>query len=239
MHAGPMTSSGTADPHDRQPALTAGPTPEKAPATLVLIHGRGDSAEGILSLHEGLGLGGVAAVAPQAAGNTWYPRSFLAPLEANQPYLDSALRKVESIIGDLLSRGVLSERIALLGFSQGACLTTEYVARHPRRYGAVMGLTGGLIGPPRTPRNYSGTLGGTPVFLGSSDPDPHVPFDRVRETEMVLAHMGGKVELRRYPGMPHTVNEDELNACRGLLRDIISHTSVTFDGPIPTQERRS
>jgi predicted esterase len=164
----------------------------------------------------------VAALAPQAAGSTWYPHSFLAPLEANQPFLDSALRRLESMVAGLLARGIPSNRVALLGFSQGACLTLEFTARHPRRYGAVMGLTGGLIGPPGTPHDYPGQLGGTPVFLGSGDPDPHVPFERVRETAAVLTRMGAVVELRRYPGMPHTINEDELDACRMLLERIAS-----------------
>jgi predicted esterase len=211
------------DPHAGQPVVTAGPAPQEATATLILVHGRGDSAMNILSLYEELHLDCLAAVAPQAAGNTWYPQSFLAPLESNQPYLDSALRKLDSIVSDLLSRGVARERIAILGFSQGACLTTEYVARHPGRYGGVMGLTGGLIGPPGAARDYPGSLAGTQVFLGSSDPDPHVPFERVRETEAVLTRMGAKVDLRRYPGMPHTINEDELNACRELLSDLVSH----------------
>jgi predicted esterase len=171
----------------------------------------------MLSLNGELGLSEVAALAPQAAGNTWYPQSFLAPPGANQPYLDSALAWVASIVSELLARGVRGDRIGLLGFSQGACLTAEFVARHPRRYGAVMALTGGLIGPPGTPRNYPGSLGGTPVFLGTSDPDGHVPFARVKETEAVLTRMGAAVELRRYPGMPHTVNEDELAVCRSLL----------------------
>jgi phospholipase/carboxylesterase len=210
------------DPHAGEPTLTAGPAPEQADATLILVHGRGVGAESILSLHAELGLPGLAALAPQAAGFTWYPHSFLAPLEANQPFLDSALHRLESLVADLLARGVPSDRIALLGFSQGACLTLEYTGRHPRRYGAVMGLTGGLIGPPGTPRDYPGSLSGTPVFLGSSDPDPHVPFERVRETAAVLTRMGGVVELRRYPGMPHTINEDELNACRLLLERIVS-----------------
>jgi predicted esterase len=216
------TSNSRVDPHAAQPVLTAGPAPERAAAALVLVHGRGASAESILSLYEALDLPDVAALAPQAGGHTWYPQSFLAPIEANQPQLDSALRKVDAVVAGLLARGVRSERIAILGFSQGACLTGEYVARHPRRYGAVMALTGGLIGPPGTPRDYPGSLAGTPVFLGSSDPDPHVPFERVRETEAVLAGMGGVVEVRRYPGMPHTINEEELAVCRGLLGDLIS-----------------
>jgi predicted esterase len=210
------------DPHAGQPTLAAGPPPEQADATLILVHGRGASAESILSLYAALGLGELAALAPQAAGSTWYPHSFLAPLEANQPFLDSALRRLESLTADLLARGVPGDRIALLGFSQGACLTLEFTARHPRRYSAVMGLTGGLIGPPGTPRVYPGSLHGTPLFLGASDPDPHVPFERVRETEEVLAQMGAAVELRRYPGMAHTVNEDELNACRILLQRVAS-----------------
>jgi predicted esterase len=206
------------DPHNGQPILAAGPRPEDAAATLILVHGRGATAGSILPLHAELGLDNLAALAPQAAGDTWYPYPFMSPLEANQPYLDSALRRLESLVTDLIARGVPAERIALLGFSQGACLTTEYAARHPRRYGAVMGLTGGLVGPPGTPRDYAGSLRGTPVFLGSGDPDPHIPFERVRETEAVLTRMGASVEVRRYPGMPHGVNADEIEACRGLLR---------------------
>jgi predicted esterase len=212
--------NGEVDPHADEPVLTAGPTPEKADATILLVHGRGADAEGMLSLCEELGAEKLAAIAPQAAGNTWYPHTFLAPLDANQPYLDSALGRLDSLVADLLARRISSERIVLLGFSQGACLTSEFVARHPRHYGAVIALTGGLIGPPGTPRNYPGSLAGTPVFLGTSDPDPHVPFERVKETEAVLKRMGAEVELRRYPGMPHTINEDELDACRKLLKRV-------------------
>src|ERR1039458_2347553 len=214
--------NGDSDPHANQPVLTAGPTPEKADATVLLIHGRGADAESMLGLHGDLAAQNLTAIAPQAAGNTWYPHSFLAPLDANQPYLDSCLGRLGSLVADLLARGIPSERIVVLGFSQGACLTLEFVARHARHYGAVIGLTGGLIGPPGTPRNYPGSLAGTPVFLGSSDPDPHVPFERVKETEAVLRRMGAKVELRRYPGMPHTINEDELDVCRKLLQRVIA-----------------
>ena len=210
------------DPHTNQPVFTAGPSPEKAEATIMLVHGRGASAESILSLYDELDAGDFAALAPQAAEQTWYPHSFLAPLDANQPYLDSALGRLDSLVADLLERGISNERIVLLGFSQGACLTLEFVARHPRRYGAVIGLTGGLVGPPGTPRNYQGTLSGTPVFLGSGDPDPHVPFERVKETEVTLLRMGAAVELRRYPGMPHTINDDEIDACRKLLQRVIA-----------------
>lgn len=210
-----------ADPHAGQAVLAAGPAPQEAAATLVLIHGRGASAQSMLALHDALGLPDGAALAPQAAGHTWYPQSFLAPIESNQPYLDSALRKIDTLVTDLLARGISSERIAILGFSQGACLTSEYVARHPRRYGAVMVLTGGLIGPPGTPRDYPGSLDGTRVFLGTSDPDPHVPIERVRETERVLAKMGATVELRRYPGMPHTINDEELGICGAMLEAVV------------------
>jgi predicted esterase len=176
----------------------------------------------MLSLYDELELPTLAALAPQAADLTWYPQSFLAPLESNQPYLDSALNRLESIVTDLLARGISSNRLAILGFSQGACLTLEFIARHPRRYGAVMGLTGGLIGPPDTPRAYPGSLARTLVFLGTSDPDPHVPFPRVQETKVVLERMGAEVELRRYPGLPHIINQDEIDACRALLETVVS-----------------
>jgi phospholipase/carboxylesterase len=205
------------DPRGRELMLTAGPAAENADLALLLLHGRGATAKSMLSLFGVLDIPTIAAIAPEAPGNTWYPNSFLAPLQSNQPFLDSALSRIESIVSDLISRGLVSKRIALLGFSQGACLTLEFVARHPRRYGAVIGLTGGLIGPPGTPRNYPGSLAGVPVFLGTSDPDPHVPFERVKETETVLRRMGAEVELRRYPGMPHTIEGDELDAARNLL----------------------
>jgi predicted esterase len=212
---------GALDPHTGQSILTAGPGPQDAKAALLLVHGRGATAQSMLELYGELDAGDFAAMAPQAAGHTWYPLSFLAPLEANQPYLDSALRLLDTLVGDLLGQGIPSKRIALLGFSQGACLTLEFVARYPRHYGAVMGLTGGLIGPPGTPRNYSGTLAGTPIFLGTSDPDPHVPYARVQETQAVLQRMGATVELRRYAGMPHTINDDEIDACRALLQRVV------------------
>jgi len=214
------------DPHASQPVVTAGPSPEDAPAALILVHGRGATAHSMLSLYEELGIATLAALAPQAAGNTWYPYSFLAPLPANQPWLDSALSKLETIVTGLIGRGVPSERIAILGFSQGACLTLEFIARHPRTYAAVFGLTGGLIGPPGTTRTYAGSLQDTPVFLGTSDPDPHVPFERVEETKNVLIHMGATVELRRYPGMPHTINEDEMDASHQWLQRVAAGAKV-------------
>jgi predicted esterase len=186
-----------------------------------MVHGRGATAQSILSLYDELGIDALAALAPQAAGGSWYPHSFLAPIETNQPWLDSALGRIESIVTGLIEAGLPTERIALLGFSQGACLSSEFVARHPRRYGAVMALSGGLIGPPGMSRHDTGSLAATPVFLGIGDPDAHVPFSRVDETRVALTAMGASVELRRYPGMPHTINQDELEACRSLLIRLI------------------
>lgn len=208
------------DPHAAGRVLTAGRSPEESAATIVLIHGRGASAAGMLPLVDALGVPNVSAVAPQAAGSTWYPHSFLVPMEANQPYLDSALRRVESIVTGLLDRGVPSERVVILGFSQGACLASEFVARHPRRYGALIALTGGLVGPDGTPRDYAGALDGTPVLLASGDPDPHVPFERVLETKRVLAGMGAVVEVRRYPNRPHTISQDEIDLARSVLLSV-------------------
>lgn len=209
------------DPHGGLPVIKAGVAPEMATAALVLLHGRGASADNMLNLFDLLQIDQLAAVAPQAAQNTWYPQSFLAPIESNQPYLDSALKKVGEVLADLNSAGIPSRRIALLGFSQGACLASEFVARNPQKYGALMALSGGIIGPPGQVRQYSGSLDGTPVFLGASDPDPHVPFARVQETSEILEKMNATVDLRRYPGMPHSVNEDEMDACRTLLQELV------------------
>jgi predicted esterase len=199
---------------------SAGPPPEQAAATLILVHGRGATGEGMLSVMDELRVPALAALAPQAAGRTWYPQSFLAPLAANQPFLDAALAGLEQVVTALLARDMASDRIGLLGFSQGACLVCEFAARHARRYGAVIALTGGLIGPDGTPRNYPGSFAGTPVFLAGSDLDPHVPFGRVRETEQVFTRMGARVEVRRYPGMAHTISADELDVCRAYLRPL-------------------
>ncbi len=206
------------DPHANQPLLHRGP--EAARGVLVMVHGRGATAQSILSLYDELAEKSVAAVAPQAAGGTWYPHSFLAPTEMNQPYLDSALHRLASVVKQLLGSGLESRRIGLLGFSQGACLVSEFVARHPQPYGAVMVLSGGLIGPEGTKRNYAGSLAGVRVFLGCSDPDAHVPFSRVEETGKVLERMGAAVDVRRYPGMGHTINQDELEACRLLVKEL-------------------
>ena len=205
------------DPHANQPVRHAGVAVPDARLVAVFLHGRGASAEDILALSREFSASDVAYVAPQAAGGTWYPYSFLAPVEQNEPGLSSALRLLSRLVDDLQRQGVTRERIVVAGFSQGACLTLEFAARFAGRYAAVVALTGGLIGPPGTPRNYEGSFEGTPVFIGSSDIDPHVPLDRVRESTAVFARMGARVDERIYPGMPHSVNRDELDAVDALL----------------------
>ena len=179
---------------------------------MILIHGRGASAENILGLTGELTVPGFAFLAPQAAGHTWYPYSFLMPMERNEPYLSSALALLEALVKRVSDEGVPPERQILLGFSQGACLSTEFLARRGSRLGGVIGFSGGLIGPEGTPREYAGSLDGTAVFLGSSDPDPHIPVERVRETARILGRLGAAVDERIYEGMGHTVNDDELDA---------------------------
>jgi len=206
------------DPHAGQPVLTEGPKPSDARLTMILLHGRGASAEDILGLALELGLEDVAYVAPQAAGNTWYPYSFLAPFAQNEPGISSAFGLLSRLIDSLRNQRVDAQRIALLGFSQGACLSLEYAARHARRYAGVFALSGGLIGPPGTPRNYPGSLDATPVFLGCSDIDPHIPLDRVRESAEVFRRIGANVDERIYPRMGHVVNADEIRAINEILR---------------------
>jgi predicted esterase len=192
----------------------------EARAAVILLHGRGGSAEDILGLALPLRGPAIAYVAPAAAGQTWYPQSFLAPLAANEPWLSSALARVEEVVDGLAAEGVPPQRQLVCGFSQGACLALEHTARYPRRYGGVVAFTGGLIGPPGTPRDYQGTLAGTPVFLGAGDPDPHVPWSRVEESAGVLARMGADVRLSRYPGLGHAIDDDELVQARAILAAI-------------------
>ena len=182
---------------------------------MILLHGRGASADGILSLAEAFADPEIAYFAPQAAGHSWYPHSFLAPLAHNEPWLSSALQVIAGMVRDLERDGIPSSRIVLLGFSQGGCLALEFAARNAGRYGAV-------IGPAETSRTYAGSLQGTPVFLGCSDVDPHIPLARVHESSRALSDLGGTVEERVYPGMGHTINEDEIKRVRSLLTQHIS-----------------
>ena len=206
------------DPHSGQAVLASGPKPVDARLTVILVHGRGASADDILELADELHCDDAAYLAPQAAGHTWYPYSFLAPIPQNEPGISSALAVLSRMIESLHDQGVTSQRIGLLGFSQGACLALEFAARHARRYAGVFALSGGLIGPPGTARNYPGSFDGTPVFLGCSDTDPHIPLERVRESGEVFRRMNAKVDERIYARMGHTVTQDEIDAIQEILR---------------------
>lgn len=205
----------------------AGRPLQEAEAAVVMVHGRGATAESILTLAEEFGqpdVANLAYVAPQAPGFTWYPYSFLAPIERNEPHLSSALRTLEEVLAELAAAGIPPERTVLLGFSQGACLTLEFAARHAQRYAGVVALSGGLIGPPGTPRDYPGTFDGMPVFLGCSDRDPHVPEERVHESAEVFRRMEARVTERIYPGLGHTVNQDELSWVADLLATLKTYS---------------
>ncbi len=210
-------SANITGPHQGQPLLVAGEPLESARAAMIMVHGRGATAHDILSLTADLHQPGFAYLAPQADGNTWYPNSFLAPIPSNEPGLSSGLAVIASILDQLAGASISAERTIILGFSQGACLSLEYIARNARRYGGVVGLSGGLIGPDGTPRDYSGSLAGTPVFLGCSDVDPHIPKERVQQSAEVLQRLGGNVTARLYPRMGHTVNRDELSFVQTMM----------------------
>jgi predicted esterase len=212
--------SGQGGPHQGAAVVEFGAPLAGAGAAVILLHGRGATAENILGLAEHFGRQDLAVRAPQAAGNSWYPYSFLAPLDQNEPGLSSALRLIEHLLGDIGRQGTPPEKTVLAGFSQGACLALEFAARNPRRYGAVIGLSGGVIGPPGTTWNASGSLESTPVFLGCGDLDSHIPLERVHETTEVLRRLGAEVTERIYPGMGHGINEDEMVMVRQLLSSI-------------------
>ena len=190
--------------------LQTGAPLDEARLIAVMLHGRGAGAQDILGLAQEFSARDVAYLAPQAADNTWYPYSFLMPLDQNEPSLSSALRVIETLLESLTEKKVTSDRIALMGFSQGACLALEFAARHARKYAAIAAFSGGLIGPPGTARNYSGSFDGTPVFLGCSDVDPHIPVERVHESAEVLTRMGAVVTKEIYPRMGHTINAAEI-----------------------------
>ena len=209
-------------PHNRAALLQAGTPIAGATGALVLVHGRGADAEGMLDLAQHLDAGSFAWVAPQAAGHTWYPYPFLAPLSQNQPHLDSALAVLGAVTDALVTEGIPRTRQVLIGFSQGACLSLEFAARSDQRWGGVAGLSGGVIGPPGTTWDRPRGIAGTPVFLGCSDVDPHIPVARVHETRDLFTRLGTEVDERIYPGMPHTINEDEIDAVRALLKRVVS-----------------
>ncbi len=210
--------------HRDQPVYTFGTRLEEAKAAVIMLHGRGASAQDILGIAAELNIPEIAWFAPQAYQHTWYPQRFIAPLEANEPWLSSALAKIDMQIDELQQAGLSASQIALLGFSQGACLAVEYAARNPQRYGGVIVFSGGLIGPEDGPLDHyppEADLQQTPVFLGCSDVDFHIPVTRVHQTADILTGMNAQVDVRIYPNMGHQINQDELSAADSLLRSLI------------------
>lgn len=216
-----MMQNSLQHPHQGQPVYTAGEPLERAAAAMLMLHGRGAGAEDILSLAADVNQQGFAFLAPQAAGNTWYPDRFLAPLKQNEPWLSSALQVVQDVHSLILQADIPPERVMLLGFSQGACLALEFAARNARRYGGIVGLSGGLIGPDDLPRPVSGSLDGTSVFLGCSDSDFHIPAYRVDQAADFMEQLGGKVTKRFYPGIGHTINQDEIDIVRQMMQNLL------------------
>lgn len=202
--------------------MHAGTPLAHAKVAVVMVHGRGASADDILTLAPALSMLDVAFLAPQAAGGTWYPHGFMSPIAMNEPGITSGLRTISRAIETAVNAGIGRERIVLLGFSQGACLASEYIARQAQRFAGLAALSGGLIGPDETPRHYAGSLDGTPCFFGCSDTDGHIPASRVRESADVLRELGGDVTLRLYPGMGHVINEDEIIEVRAMLSRALS-----------------
>jgi phospholipase/carboxylesterase len=202
--------------HTKQ-IIEAGNNLQDASKVLIMLHGRGANAEDILSLARYIQAADFALLAPQATNDTWYPYSFLAPPAQNEPWLTSALSLLHEIVADLKAKGIAHENIYWMGFSQGACLTLEYVTRHATRYGGVAAFTGGLIGDRIYTEHYTGDFAGTPVFIGTSDPDPHVPVDRVNDTAEILTKMQAQVVKKIYPNMGHTINKDEIAQVNDLI----------------------
>ncbi|MGE5353408.1 MAG: alpha/beta hydrolase [Acidobacteriota bacterium] len=197
--------------------VVAGKAVSEAKRALVMIHGRGADASDILSLSEYLDVKDFALLAPEAEGNTWYPYSFLAPQKQNEPGLSSALEILKNIIRDLSESGIQHEAVYLLGFSQGACLALEFAARNAKKYGGIIAFTGGLLGEKIHVENYQGDFMKTPVFIGTSDPDPHVPLERVNSTSEVFRKMNAEVTLKVYKNMGHTISQDEINSANSLI----------------------
>jgi predicted esterase len=219
-------------PHQGQPILVAGEPLEGDPleqthVAMILLHGRGATAASMLELAALWNQPDFTYLAPQAAGNSWYPNSFLAPLASNEPFLSSALALLEDVLERIAQAGIPPERTLLYGFSQGASLTLEFAARHARRYGGVVGLSGGLMGPDDTPRDYAGSLAGTPILLGRGDTDPSIPQERVRLSDEVLRRLGGEVTMRLYRGMGHTINEDEMEMVRQMMDTLVARSFPT------------
>jgi len=209
------------NPHTSQPILSAGEPLKSAQAVMIMLHGRGATADSILTLTEHFHHDGFAYLAPQAAYNTWYPQRFIVPRNDNEPWLSSANERVGDALQLALDAGIPTEKVIFLGFSQGACLATEYPARNAQRYGGIIALSGGLIGTDDEITGYEGSLDGTPVFLGCSDVDFHIPKERVQDTADILKSLGGKVTMKLYPNMGHTVNEDEIKHVKDIMKQVL------------------
>ena len=197
--------------------VTRGKNIDEAKKALIMLHGRGGSADDILGFATHLNVDEYALFAPEATGNTWYPLTFLAPPAQNEPWLSSALDLIKELVDDINKQGIANEQIYFTGFSQGACLTLEFVTRNATRYGGVAAFTGGLIGNKIYGENYSGNFNGTPVFIGSSDPDMHIPVERIHETTKMLKSMHADVTEKIYKNMGHTINEDEIEQANRLI----------------------
>ncbi len=205
-------------PHQTTNVAKAGVSASEADAAMIMIHGRGATAPSILEFANEFNTDKKLTLrAPQASGNTWYPYSFMENTEKNEPGLSSGLQEIFTIVQELKSEGIARDKIYLLGFSQGACLASEFVARHPAKYAGLFALSGGLIGDAVNADNYTGDLEGTPIFMGCSDVDPHIPKERVNESEEIFQKLGAKVTKKLYPGMGHFVNEDEIKHINSVL----------------------
>ncbi len=204
-------------PHEGQLILRRGEPLESATAAMIMIHGRGSTAENMLKFANQFKEINLSYLAPQASSRTWYPYNFIRPIPENEPGISSGIMVIHKLVESVEAAGIPREKIVVLGFSQGACLSLEFAARYPCRYGGIVGLSGGLFGPIGTLVNYPGNLLGTPVFLGCSDNDPHIPVQRVRESSTVFQRMGASVTERIYPGANHVINQDEVNYVRTLL----------------------
>lgn len=216
-------------PHLGQPVLVTGAPNQMPRLAVIMLHGRGEMATSILLFHRPLARPDTLFVAPQAAHRSWYPGDFSLPLERNEPYISSGIALLELVRHRLAGLGIPSSRLVWLGFSQGAALMLEYVLRHPQRYGAIIALSGAILGPPDRPHHFSGSLEGTPVFLGCSEADFHISLDQVKATAATLQDMGGQVTLRLYPGLDHAINQDEIRA----IRDLLAQVAASQEGEKP------
>lgn len=209
--------SDLSNPHQGQPLLAVGADLSEAQAAMIMLHGRGATAEDIIGIARIIDRPQVAFLAPEAAGRSWYPRPFMEPIEKNQPYLASALLMIAGLVARCNAAGLPPSRVSLLGFSQGACLSLEFAARSPRRYGGIFALSGGLVGETLTPESYSGSLHNTPVLIGCGDDDHHMPLTRVQQSTAIMSGLGAEVEEHIYAGMGHTINEDEIGHIQRIL----------------------